>query len=163
MGGEVLEGDIVIIIGNEGRVMREGRDEEIDKIMGREIRIIGICWGWEYLNERSGGEVIEGELKKGIMEGERYNHNDMVKRMGDGWRGKRRRGMYTEGRTRKWRGYQYHPEGNEKSMKEMIKTINKWRKRERRTCRVVIKKLKSAKEVAKTRKKAYAEWRRGDL
>ena len=159
MGGEVREGDIVIILGNSGRVLREGKDEEIDKIMEKEMKVIGVCWGWEYMNRVGGGLVLEGELRKGIVDGEWYNHNDMVKRMGDGWKGKKRRGMWMEGRTRKWRGYQYHPEANEKSMKKMLKIMNKWRNEKRRSCRVVIKRLKSAKEVAKTRKKAYGEWR----
>ena len=156
MGGEVLEGDIVIIMGNSGRMLREGVDEEIERVKG-EVKMIGICWGWEYLNRE--GLVMEGELKKGWVEGEWYNHKDKVLEMSDGWKGKKRRGMWIEGRTGKWRGYQYHPEANEKSMKKMIKIINKWRNEKRRSCRVIIKKLKSAKEVAKTRKKAYREWR----
>jgi hypothetical protein len=154
-GGEVLEGDIVIIMGNSGRMLREGVDEEIEGMKG-EVKMIGICWGWEYLNRS--GLVLEGELKKGWLDGEWYNHNDKVLEMSDGWKGKKRRGMWIEGRTGKWRGYQYHPEANEKSMKKMLKIINKWRNEKRRSCRVIIKKLKSAKEVAKTRKKAYGEW-----
>ena len=156
MGGEVIEGDVVIIMGNEGRMLREGKDDEIERMKG-EVKMIGICWGWEYLNRE--GLVMEGELKKGWLEGEWYNHKDKVLEMSDGWKGKKRRGMWIEGRTRKWRGYQYHPEANEKSMKKMLKIINKWRNEKRRSCRVVIKRLKSAKEVAKTRKKAYGEWR----
>ena len=118
--------------------------------------VIGICWGWEYLNV---GGLVEGELKKGWLYGEWYNHNDMVKEMGDGWKGKKRRGMWMEGRRENWRGYQYHPEANEKSLKKMLKEINKWRNEKRRSSGVVIKKLKTAKEVAKTRKRAYVEWR----
>jgi GMP synthase-like glutamine amidotransferase len=157
MGGEVREGDIVIILGNSGRVLREGKDEEIDKIMDGRVYVIGICWGWEYLNKE--GVVLEGLLKKGWKEGEWYNHNDMVKRMGDGWRGRKERGMWMEGRRGKWRGTQYHPEANEKSMKKMLKRIKEWRNEKRRSCGVVIKKLKSAREVGKTRKRAYREWR----
>ncbi len=147
----------MIIMGNEGRVLREGVDVEIKKMKMGEVNLIGICWGWEYL----GGDVIkEGELRKGWIDGEWYNHHDMVKRMGSEWKGKKRRGMWIEGQTRKWRGYQYHPEANEKSMKKMLKIIRKWRNKKRKSCDVVIKKLKSAEEVEKTRKRAYKEWLR---
>ena len=160
-GGELREGDIVIIIGNKGRVLREGVDLEMDKIMESETKMIGICWGWEYLAWRSGGVIVEGRKRKGEREGHWYNHEDEVKEMSNEWKGKGKWGMWVEGETRKWRGYQYHPEANEKELKKMLKVIRKWRKEKRSRCGVVIKRLKSAKEVARTRKKAYEEWRIG--
>lgn len=119
--------------------------------------MIGICWGWEYLNK---GGVKEGELRRGWLEGEWYNHNDVVKRMSEGWKGRKGKGMWKEGRKEGMIGYQYHPEAKRESLKKMIKEIKKWRNEKRERCGVVIKRLKSAKEVAKTRKRAYGEWMR---
>jgi len=36
--------------------------------------------------------------------------------------------MYIEGRTRKWKGYQYHPEHNKETMKEMLKEIDRMKR-----------------------------------
>ena len=35
-GGKVREGDIVIILGNSKRILRAGKDDEIEKIMKKE-------------------------------------------------------------------------------------------------------------------------------
>jgi len=42
-GGKVRAGDIVIIMGNSKRILRAGKDEEIEKIMKKDVRVIGIC------------------------------------------------------------------------------------------------------------------------
>lgn len=139
-GGKVREGDIVIILGNSKRILRAGKDDEIEKIMKKEVRVIGICYGMEYLAWRSGGEIEEGVKMKGNREGKWYNHNDRVVKLGKGWRGTKKRGMYIEGRTRKWKGYQYHPEHNKETMKEMLKEIDKM-KRELRAQRGVVKEV----------------------
>ena len=65
------EGDIVIMIGNEGRILREGKDVEMEKLMRSEVKVMGICYGYEYQVKGSGGEG----------KGERYNHRDSVKRL----------------------------------------------------------------------------------
>jgi|DEB19_MinimDraft_2_1074335.scaffolds.fasta_scaffold08808_2 GMP synthase-like glutamine amidotransferase len=127
-GGKVRAGDIVIIMGNSKRILRAGKDEEIEKIMKKDVRVIGICYGMEYLAWRSGGEIEEGVKIKGNREGKWYNHNDRVVKLGKGWRGTKKRGMYIEGRTRKWKGYQYHPEHNKETMKEMLKEIDRMKR-----------------------------------
>jgi GMP synthase-like glutamine amidotransferase len=147
-GGIVREGDIVIILGNEKRILREGIDPEIEKLMENDVKIIGVCWGYEYLAWRSGGEIVEGKLKKGIRDSKKwYNHYDSVSKLGKEWRGPRKRGKWINGSTRKWKGFQYHPEHNKESMKEMLKTIEKWKGEERDSCKIVIKKLKSRGDV----------------
>jgi len=132
-GGKVREGDIVIVIGNRKRILRDGKDVELEKIMKKEVRVIGICYGMEYLAWRSGGEIEEGENFKGNREGKWYNHHDRVVKLGKGWRGTKKRGMYIEGRTRKWKGYQYHPEHNKETMKELLKEIEKMKRSSERS------------------------------
>ena len=59
-GGKVREGDIVIMIGNKGRILREGKDVEMEKLMRSEVKIMGICYGYEYLVKGSVGERGNG-------------------------------------------------------------------------------------------------------
>ena len=87
--GKVREGDIVIMIGNSRRINREGKDVEMEKLMRSEVKLMGICYGYEYLVKGSGGEIVEGKLKRGLKSGEWYNHDDSVKRLGKEWKGKR--------------------------------------------------------------------------
>ena len=139
--GVVREGDIVIMIGNVGRILREGKDMEMEKLMRSEVKIMGICYGYEYLVKGSGGEIEEGKRKRGLKNGEWYNHHDSVKRLGKEWKGKKKWGRWKEGETRKWKGYQYHPEHNKKTMKRMLYVIEKWKKEcnTRKRRRVVLK------------------------
>ncbi len=139
--GVVREGDIVIMIGNVGRILREGKDVEMEKLMRSEVKLMGICYGYEYLVKGSGGEIEEGKWKRGIKRGEWYNHHDSVKRLGKEWKGKKKWGRWKEGETRKWKGYQYHPEHNKKTMKGMLDVIEKWKKEcnTRKRRRVVLK------------------------
>lgn len=127
------EGDIVIMIGNKGRILREGKDVEMEKLMRSEVKVLGICYGYEYLVKGSGGEIVEGKLKRGLKRGEWYNHHDSVKRLGKEWKGKKKWGRWIEGETRKWKGYQYHPEHNKETMKELLKEIEKMKRSSERS------------------------------
>jgi hypothetical protein len=83
----VREGDIVIMIGNVGRM-------------------------WKWRSESAGYLLwirVPGKRKEVKERGEWYNHHDSVKRLGKDRKGKKKWGRWIEGETRKWKGYQYHP------------------------------------------------------
>jgi GMP synthase-like glutamine amidotransferase len=99
--------------------------------MTQDIHIIGICFGFQYLALKTGGKVVEGPLFKGrrtVMttretnsEHLYFNHHDRVLDLPDDWTVVQRiDGFINIAATKKWIGFQFHPEKDDKHFRHYV-------------------------------------------
>ena len=113
--------ETIIITGSKKRILRENNFPILEYLMKKEIKIIGICYGFEYLAYRSGGEIKEGKRYKGRRGGLYYNHEDSVMELGKEWKIISRMEEFINiAVTKKWIGYQFHPEKDEMHFKKYM-------------------------------------------
>ena len=111
----------IIITGSKQRILRSNDFPLLDQYMKQDIHIIGICFGFQYLAFKTGGQVVEGPLFKGRRtvrttretnsEHLYFNHHDRVLDLPDEWTVVQRiDGFINIAATKKWIGFQFHPE-----------------------------------------------------
>jgi GMP synthase (glutamine-hydrolysing) len=123
----------VIIAGSKKRVLRTHDFPLLDPFLAKDVYIIGICFGFQWLAYKSGGKVVEGKEFKGRRptdEGRKpqvdqrptdkqkpkslglyFNHHDRVLNLPDDWTVIQRIGDFINiAATKKWLGFQFHPE-----------------------------------------------------
>ena len=106
----------VIITGSNKRILRENDFPVLEPLLKKNVKIIGICFGFQYLAFKSGGKLAEGELFKGrrlTETGEQlyFNHHDRVTHLSKPWKViTRMEDFINIAATNKWIGFQFHPE-----------------------------------------------------
>ena len=103
----------VIITGSKKRVMRENDFPLLETLMKMNVKIIGICFGFQYLALKSGGKVIESEHFIGTRTAEKlhFNHYDRVVQLPKPWKIiSNLENFINIAKTNKWIGFQFHPE-----------------------------------------------------
>jgi len=106
----------LIITGSKQRILRSNDFPLLDVYMKQDIKIIGICFGFQLLAYKTGGKVVEGPLFRGIRsttnsEHLYFNHHDRVMELPHTWTVVQRiDGFINVAATDKWIGFQFHPE-----------------------------------------------------
>jgi GMP synthase-like glutamine amidotransferase len=110
----------LIITGSKKRILREPSYPELDALIRKTTgRVIGICYGFQYLARLSGGLIREGtEVFRGIREpkaplGHYYNHYDKVVKLPKPWIELEHQDDFISiayEPKKQWIGYQFHPE-----------------------------------------------------
>jgi GMP synthase-like glutamine amidotransferase len=113
--------DKVIITGSKKRIMREHDFPLLETFMKQNIKIIGICFGFQYLAYKTGGKLVECEKFVGIRNTEAgehiyFNHYDRIIDLPKKWKIIAKiDGFINIAATEKWIGFQFHPEKNAKN------------------------------------------------
>lgn len=116
----------VIITGSIKRIRREHTFPYLELLLKQNINIIGICFGFQYLAIQTGGKIVERALFKGrreIADGERlyFNHYDRVVQLSNTWKILSRVDDFINiAATKKWIGFQCHPEKDPKYFKRYL-------------------------------------------
>jgi GMP synthase (glutamine-hydrolysing) len=129
----------VIIAGSKQRVLRSHDFPLLDPFLAKDVYIIGICFGFQWLAYKSGGKVVEGKVFKGRRptdEGRRprptdkqkpkplglyFNHHDRVLDLPDDWTVIQRIGDFINiAATKKWLGFQFHPEKDDEHFRHYL-------------------------------------------
>jgi GMP synthase-like glutamine amidotransferase len=141
----------VIIAGSRQRILRSHDLPLLEPFLAKDIYIIGICFGFQYLALKSGGKVVEGERFKGRRpkvadrpqtdrkpqvdlkpkptdEGLRsktlglyFNHYDRVLNLPDDWTVIQRIDDFINiAATKKWIGFQFHPEKDDEHFRNYV-------------------------------------------
>ena len=103
----------VIITGSKKRVLRENDFPILENLMKKNVKIIGICFGFQYLAFKTGGKLVEGANFEGRRTDERmyFNHHDRVVYLSKPWKIIARiENFINIAATDKWIGFQFHPE-----------------------------------------------------
>ena len=103
----------VIITGSKKRILRENDFPILETLLEKNVKIIGICFGFQYLALKTGGKLVEGSLFKGkrLAEQLHFNHYDQVVKLPNLWTIINRiDGFINIAATTKWIGFQFHPE-----------------------------------------------------
>ena len=106
----------VIITGSKKRILRENDFPILETLLKKNVKIIGICFGFQYLAFKTGGKLEEGPLFKGNRLAEtgeqlHFNHHDRVVSLPNQWKiVSRMDGFINIAATTKWIGFQFHPE-----------------------------------------------------
>lgn len=103
----------VIITGSKKRILRENDFPILETLLEKNVKIIGICFGFQYLALKTGGKLAEGSLFKGkrLAEQLHFNHYDRVVKLPNLWTIINRiDGFINIAATNKWIGFQFHPE-----------------------------------------------------
>jgi GMP synthase (glutamine-hydrolysing) len=106
----------VIITGSKKRILRENDFPGLETLLEKNVKIIGICFGFQYLAFKTGGKLVEGSLFKGkrlAETGEQlyFNHYDRVVKLPAQWTVVQRMdGFINIAATNKLIGFQFHPE-----------------------------------------------------
>lgn len=121
----------VIIAGSKQRVLRSHDFPLLDPFLAKDVYVIGICFGFQWLAYKSGGKVVEGKQFKGRRptdEGLRsktlglyFNHHDRVLDLPDDWTVIQRIGDFINiAATKKWIGFQFHPEKDDEHFRHYL-------------------------------------------
>ena len=133
----------VIIAGSKKRVLRSHDFPLLDSFLAKDVYIIGICFGFQWLAYKSGGKVVEGKQFKGRRptdEGRRpqvdhrptdkqkpktlslyFNHHDRVLDLPDDWTVIQRIDDFINiAATKKWLGFQFHPEKDDEHFRHYL-------------------------------------------
>ncbi len=111
----------IIITGSKKRVLRENDFPLLEPFLEKNIKIIGICFGFQYLALKSGGKVIEDNLYKGRRQGLYFNHHDKVISLPKKWTTiSVIDGFINIASTNKWIGFQFHPEKDVEHFKHYL-------------------------------------------
>jgi GMP synthase-like glutamine amidotransferase len=110
----------LIITGSKQRILRKNDFPLLDAYMKQDIKIIGICFGFQLLAYKTGGKVVERPLFRGTRSTDKtaspieslyFNHYDRVIELPDTWTVVQRiDGFINVAATDKWIGFQFHPE-----------------------------------------------------
>lgn len=103
----------VIITGSKKRILRENDFPILENFMKKNVKIIGICFGFQYLAFKTGGKLAEGVHFEGRRTDERlyFNHNDKIINLPKPWKIIARiEDFINIAVTNKWIGFQFHPE-----------------------------------------------------
>jgi len=101
----------VIITGSKKRVLRENDFPILESLMKKNVKIIGFCFGFQYLAFKTGGKLTEGEKFKGKRSGLYFNHHDRVIKLPKPWKIiQQMEDFINIAATNKWIGFQFHPE-----------------------------------------------------
>jgi GMP synthase (glutamine-hydrolysing) len=106
----------VIITGSKKRILRENSFPLLETLLEKNIKIIGICFGFQYLALKTGGKIVEGRFFKGRRESEigeqmYFNHYDRVVQLPNKWKIVSQMDEFINiAATNKWIGFQFHPE-----------------------------------------------------
>jgi GMP synthase-like glutamine amidotransferase len=124
----------IIISGSKERILRTNDFPLLDQYMTQDIHIIGICFGFQYLAFKTGGKVVEGPLFTGRRttcerattretnsEHLYFNHHDQVIDLPDEWTVVQRiDGFINIAATKKWIGFQFHPEKDDEHFRHYV-------------------------------------------
>lgn len=106
--------DTVIITGSKKRILREHGFPLLDSFLSKNprIHVIGICFGFQYIALRSGGDLAEGRKFVGLRGTMFFNHFDRVVDLPqDKWTVVSRvEDFINIAGTERWIGFQFHPE-----------------------------------------------------
>ena len=101
----------VIITGSKKRILRENDFPILETLMQKNVKIIGICFGFQYLAFKTGGKIIEDSIFKGRRNQLYFNHHDKVINLHKPWKIiSKIDGFINIAATNKWIGFQFHPE-----------------------------------------------------
>ena len=103
----------VIITGSKKRILRANNFPILENLMKKNVKIIGICFGFQYLAFKTGGKLVEGANFIGRRTDERmyFNHNDKIIDLPKPWKIIARiEDFINIAATDKWIGFQFHPE-----------------------------------------------------
>jgi GMP synthase-like glutamine amidotransferase len=101
----------VIITGSKKRILRENDFPILDPLLKKNVKIIGICFGFQYLAFKTGGELAESVHFKGRRSGLYFNHHDRVIKLRKPWKIiQQMEDFINIAATNKWIGFQFHPE-----------------------------------------------------
>ena len=103
----------VIITGSKKRILRENNFPILENLMKKNVKIIGICFGFQYLAFKTGGKLVEGANFIGRRTDERmyFNHNDKIIDLPKPWKIIARiEDFINIAATDKWIVFQFHPE-----------------------------------------------------
>ena len=103
----------VIITGSKKRILRENDFPILENLMKKNVKIIGICFGFQYLAFKTGGKLVEGANFNGRRTTERlyFNHHDKIIDLPKPWKIiSRVEDFINIAATDKWIGFQFHPE-----------------------------------------------------
>jgi GMP synthase (glutamine-hydrolysing) len=127
----------VIIAGSKKRVLRSHDFPLLDPFLAKDVYIIGICFGFQWLAYKSGGKVVEGKQFKGRRPkptnqnpkplsrpsalGIYFNHHDRVLDLPDDWTVIQRIDDFINiAATKKWLGFQFHPEKDDEHFRHYL-------------------------------------------
>ena len=116
--------DKIIITGSKKRILRENEFPLLEEFVRRKnVQIIGICFGFQYLALKSGGELAEGEKFVGYRDSDTmfFNHYDRVVKLCSKWTIVSRVDDFINiAATRQWVGFQFHPEKKRDSFEKYL-------------------------------------------
>jgi GMP synthase-like glutamine amidotransferase len=111
--------DILIISGSEKRILRDNNLPILEEFIKKNIKIIGLCFGFQYLAFITNGIIKEGIEHKGneILRLSNnyyllyYFHNDRVLQLTKNWKILLKKNNYiVAAKNKNWFCYQFHPE-----------------------------------------------------
>lgn len=107
---------IVILTGSKKRILKKNEFPQIDKLLKKNVKIIGICFGFHYLAFKTGATIVECQNFKGrrLSEfGEKlfFNHHDRVIKLSKQWKVIAKINDFINiAVTERCIGFQFHPE-----------------------------------------------------
>jgi len=113
----------IIITGSKKRILRENDLPLLETLLEKNVKIIGICFGFQYLALKTGGKLAEGPFFKGKRLSEQlyFNHYDSVVKLPNLWTiVSRIEGFINIAATTKWIGFQFHPEKDSAHFKHYV-------------------------------------------
>ena len=119
--------DLIFLSGSAKRILRDGdKFPLIDVLMKKKIRIVGTCFGFQLLAQKSGGKIEAGRLVNGIRDGVYFNYHDRIKELPKKWTVMSTRSdTITNATTNKWIGYLFHPENSDKDFDRYLLPVFK--------------------------------------
>ena len=103
--------DKIIITGSKKRILREHHFPLLEKLLLQRPKVIGICFGFQYLALKSGGKLSEGSKFIGMRDSMYFNHFDRVVKLPDSWTiVSKIEDFINIAGTDSWVGFQFHPE-----------------------------------------------------
>lgn len=115
----------LIITGSKKRILRENDFPLLQKLIEKTSgKVIGICFGFQYLALLTGGTIIEDQKYKGIKNSHYYNHYDKVISLPKPWVVEERQDNFIScASLNNWRGFQFHPEKKQSDYIKYIKGL----------------------------------------
>ena len=103
--------DKIIITGSKKRILRAHDFPLLEKLLLQTPKVIGICFGFQYLALKSGGNLAEGRKFVGLRDTMYFNHFDRIIQLPDSWTiVSKMEDFINIAGTNQWIGFQFHPE-----------------------------------------------------
>ena len=103
--------DKIIITGSKKRILKEHDFTLLEKLLSKKTKVIGICFGFQYLALKSGGKIAEGRKFVGLRDTMYFNHFDRIIKLPDSWTiVSKMEDFINIAATESWVGFQFHPE-----------------------------------------------------